>query len=98
MMFCNTLRTAGAWDDGSRGGMGERELQCGGLDGNLMALSNALDALHLSQNFQGRLLILEVGATSQDARAIGTADDDVDVLGCGCRHQALQCKLMIQQR
>src|SRR5262245_17526990 len=69
-VFRKAFRAAGTRDDGGRGGVRERELQSGGLDGNLMALGEGLDALDLGQDLWGRLLVLEVGAADQNARAI----------------------------
>ena len=95
-VFRNAFGAAGPRDDGGRGGVRERELQSGGLDGNLMALGEGLDALDLGQDLWGRLLVLEVGAADQNPRAIWAADNDVHLLGCGGRHQALQRPLMIE--
>src|SRR5262249_13057894 len=47
---------------------------------------------------RGRVLVLEVGATDQDARAIWATNNDVHFLGRGGRHQALQGALVIEQR
>src|SRR5262245_50804863 len=69
-VFRDSLGSAGTRDDRSRGGMREREPQRGGLDGDLMALGEGLDALDLGQDLRGRLLVLEVGAADQNARAI----------------------------
>src|SRR5262249_7816241 len=52
----------------------------------------------LGNDLRRRLLVLEMGAARQDARAIGTADDDVDMPRRGSGHQALQCVCMVQQR
>src|SRR5262249_52469088 len=73
MVFCNAFGPAGTWDDGGRGGVGERELQCGGLDGNPVALGEGLEALDPGKNLRRRLLVLEVGTADQSPRAIGAA-------------------------
>src|SRR5262249_18837212 len=97
-VFRDSLGAAGTRNDRSRGGVSEREPQRGGLDGDLMALGDGLDALDLREDLRGRLLVLEVGTTDQDARAVRATNNDVHFLGCGGRHQALQCALVIEQR
>ena len=69
-VFRDSLRAAGARDDGGRGWVSEREPQRGGLDGNPVALGEGLDALNLREDLRRRLLVLEVGTTDQDARAV----------------------------
>src|SRR5262245_32236784 len=59
-VFRDSLGSAGTRDDRCRGGMSEREPQCGGLGGDLMALGNDLDSLDLREDLRGRLLVLEV--------------------------------------
>src|SRR5262245_26550318 len=82
-IFCDTFGAAGPRDDGGRGGMRETELQGDGLDGYLMALSESLDALDLGNDLRRRLLVLEVSAADQNARAIRAANYDVHLLGRG---------------
>src|SRR5262249_1597482 len=52
MVFRNSFGTAGTWDDGGRGGVGERELQRGGLDGDPVALGEGRDARDLGKNLR----------------------------------------------
>jgi len=63
-----------------------------------MTLSDRLDPLNLGDDLRGRLLVLEVGAAGEDARAIGAADNDFHLPSSGGRHEALQCALMVEQR
>src|SRR6516165_6651013 len=66
MILGDALRATGARDHGSRGRMGERELQRCSFDGHLVALGNRLDALDLGDDLRRRLLILEVSAASKN--------------------------------
>ncbi|MNT93404.1 hypothetical protein D3C72_2348710 [compost metagenome] len=62
-----------------------------------MARGNRLDAFHFGNDLGRGFLVFKVRATGQDARAVGAADDDVDVLFCRGRHQSLQRTLMVEQ-
>src|SRR5262245_15421297 len=97
-VFRDSLGSAGTRDDRGGGGMSEREPQRGGLDGDLMAPGDGLDALDLGEDLRGRLLVLELGTTDQDARAVRATNNDVYFPGRGGRHQALQRALVIEQR
>ena len=70
-VFRDSLRAAGARDDGGRGWVSEREPQRGGLDGNPVALGEGLDALDLGQDLWGRLLVLEVAPPTRTSELYG---------------------------
>src|SRR5215467_714883 len=78
--------------------MSEHELQGRSFDGNMVALGEGPDALDLGQDLRGRLLVLEVSAADQDARAVWASNNDVHFLGRSGRHQALKRALVIEQR
>ncbi len=52
----------------------------------------------LGQDLGRGLLVFEMGAAGQHARAVRAADDDVDPARGGSRHQALQRAFVVEQR
>ncbi|MCY1416020.1 hypothetical protein D9M71_315210 [compost metagenome] len=58
---------------------------------------DALDLLDLADDRRAGLLVFKVRATGQDARAVGAADHDLDILRQRRVHQTLQRAVMVEK-
>src|SRR5262249_42051094 len=97
MVLLDAFGLAPTRDDCRRGRMSQRELEGSRLDRDLVALGERLDLLDLGEDLGRCVGVFEMLTAGEDARAVGTANDDVDALRLGGWHQTLQRALMIQQ-